>query len=50
MAPKQITIDVTNLTPTQRKQIFEQHFNQQGFKQFSKTTTNYKTLYQFNYA
>jgi hypothetical protein len=50
MALKQITIDVTNLTPTQRKQIFSDNFNEEGFKQFNKTTANQKTLYNFSYT
>jgi Arc/MetJ-type ribon-helix-helix transcriptional regulator len=46
---KQISIDVTNQTPDQCKDIFKAHFNQHGFKQFSKTTNNHKTIYQFSY-
>ena len=46
---KQISIDVTNQAPAQRKEIFKAHYSQQGFKQFNKTTTNQKTTCQFSY-
>lgn len=48
--PSKIAIDVTNLTLAQRKQVFNNYFDQAGFKQFIKKVVNQKILYQFSYT
>ena len=42
-------IDVTDLTPTQRRQLFADRFSQNGFVGFSKTCENRQTIYSFHY-
>jgi len=49
MESKHVTIDVTNLTPTQRQETFRKHFENGRLKKFSKTTANQKTTYNFQY-
>jgi hypothetical protein len=49
METKQVTIDVTNQTPTQRQETFAEHFNRGGLKKFNKKTNNHKTIYDFQY-
>ena len=49
MGSKQISIDVTNLTPAERKKIYKNHFCQNGFASFNKSTNSHKTTYTFTY-
>jgi hypothetical protein len=40
---------VTNLTPKQRRELFTQCINQDGFKAFIKNQNNKQTHYTFQY-
>jgi hypothetical protein len=42
-------INVTNLTPSQQKELFINHLNQTGFTGFSKKVIGKQTYYTFTY-
>jgi hypothetical protein len=46
---KTMHFNVTNLTPTQRRELFSQCISQQGFCAFIKNQNNQQTHYTFQY-